>query len=209
MNRQETLFRISQLLSRFTEQVKILNSNGEFSINIHAENILINILNTIYTCNLKNVNYEENKIYPSIDLRDYDKRIAIQVTSTSNLDKIKHTLLEFVSNELYKDFDTLYIYIITEKQKKYKQSSIDEIIGDKIRFTTEKEIDFVTSNMNETEYYQVSASVLDKKTLERELLPLQEISDNHTKILLTLDDVNSGTNHEGIKHLNVIDWLLE
>ena len=41
MNRQETLFRISQLLSRFTEQVKILNSNGEFSINIHAENILI------------------------------------------------------------------------------------------------------------------------------------------------------------------------
>ena len=122
MNRQETLFRISQLLSRFTEQVKILNSNGEFSINIHAENILINILNTIYTCNLKNVNYEENKIYPSIDLRDYDKRIAIQVTSTSNLDKIKHTLSEFVSNELYKDFDTLYIYIITEKQKKYKNS---------------------------------------------------------------------------------------
>ena len=59
MNRQETLFRISQLLARFTEQVKILNSNGEFSINIHAENILINILNTIYACNLKNVNYEE------------------------------------------------------------------------------------------------------------------------------------------------------
>ena len=141
MNRQETLFRISQLLARFTEQVKILNSNGEFSINVHAENILINILNTIYACNLKNVNYEENKIYPSIDLRDYDKRIAIQVTSTSNLDKIKHTLACFISNELYKDFDTLYIYIITEKQKKYKQSSIDEIIGDKIKFTTEYIID--------------------------------------------------------------------
>ncbi|MBQ8204417.1 MAG: SMEK domain-containing protein [Alistipes sp.] len=136
MNRQETLFRISQLLSRFTEQVKILNSNGEFSINIHAENILINILNIIYDCNLKNVNYEENKIYPSIDLRDYDKRIAIQVTSTSSLDKIKHTLSGFISNELYKNFDTLYVYIITEKQKKYKQSSIDEIIGDKIKFTT-------------------------------------------------------------------------
>jgi len=141
MNRQETLFRISQLLSRFTEQVKILNSNGEFSINIHAENILIKILNTIYACNLKNVNYEENKIYPSIDLRDYDKRIAIQVTSTSSLDKIKHTLACFISNELYKDFDTLYICIITEKQKKYKQSYIDEIIEGKIKFTTEYIID--------------------------------------------------------------------
>lgn len=53
MNQQKLLFRISQLLSRFTEQVKILNSNGEFSINIHAENILINILNIIYDCNLK------------------------------------------------------------------------------------------------------------------------------------------------------------
>lgn len=53
MNQQEILFRISQLLSRFTEQVKILNSNGEFSINIHAENILINILNIIYDCKLK------------------------------------------------------------------------------------------------------------------------------------------------------------
>lgn len=141
MNQLETLFRISQLLSRFTEQVKILNSNGEFSINIHAENILINILNIIYDCRLKNVNYEEGKTYPSIDLRDYDKRLAIQVTSTSNLDKIKNTLSGFISNDLYKNFDTLYIYIITEKQKKYKQSSIDEIIENKIRFTTECIID--------------------------------------------------------------------
>ena len=65
MNQQKLLFRISQLLSRFTEQVKILNSNGEFSINIHAENILINILNIIYDCNLKNINYEEGKTYQS------------------------------------------------------------------------------------------------------------------------------------------------
>lgn len=96
MNQQNILFRISQLLSRFTEQVEILNSNGEFSINVHAENILIGILNTIYECNLENVNYNENKIYPAIDLRDYENRIAIQVTSTANLEKIKHTLSESI-----------------------------------------------------------------------------------------------------------------
>ena len=45
MNQEYKLYRISQLLSRFREQAKILNSNGEFSINIHAENILINLLN--------------------------------------------------------------------------------------------------------------------------------------------------------------------
>lgn len=141
MNQQEFLFRISQLLSRFTEQVKILNSNGEFSINIHAENILVHILNIIFDCNLKNVNYEENKIYPSIDLRDINKRIAIQVTSTSNIEKIKQTLSGFIEKGLFKDFDTLFVYIITEKQKTYKQSSLDDIIEQKFTFSVENIID--------------------------------------------------------------------
>ncbi len=73
----------------------------------------------------------------------------------------------------------------------------------------EKEVDFVATDMNEVEYYQVSASVLDEKTLKRELAPLQEIKDNYPKILLTLDDIGSGANYEGIKQINVIDWLLE
>ncbi len=141
MEQQKILFRISQLLSRFTEQVKILNSNAEFSINIHAENILIDVLNVIFDCELKNVNYKVNKIYPSIDLRDNNKRIAIQVTSSSNLNKIKHTLSEFIANELYKDFDTLYIYIITEKQTSYKQESIDDIIKNQFVFPIEHIID--------------------------------------------------------------------
>lgn len=73
----------------------------------------------------------------------------------------------------------------------------------------EKEVDFICTNMNEIEYYQVSASVLDEKTLERELAPLQEIKDNYPKILLTLDEIGSGANYDGIKQINVIDWLLQ
>ena len=72
----------------------------------------------------------------------------------------------------------------------------------------EKEVDFVATNMNEVEYYQVCASVLDEKTLERELAPLKEIKDNYPKILLTLDDIGNGANYEGIRQINVIDWLL-
>lgn len=73
----------------------------------------------------------------------------------------------------------------------------------------EKEVDFVATNMNEVEYYQVCASVLDEKTLERELAPLKEIKDNYPKILLTLDDIGNGANYEGIRQINVIDWLLK
>lgn len=141
MNQQNILLRISQLLSRFSEQVKILNSNSEFSINVHAENILIKILNVIFDCDLKNVNYEENKNYPSIDLRDENKRIAIQVTSTSTLEKVKHTLSQFVSNNLYADFDQLYIYIITEKKGKYNQEIINRITEGKFEFSSDHIID--------------------------------------------------------------------
>lgn len=141
MNQEYKLYRISQLLSRFKEQVTILNANGEFSINIHAENILIRLLNEIFDCDLKNVNYEEGKTYPSIDLRDKTKRLSIQVTSTANFEKIKHTLNQYLENELYHEFDTLYIFILTQKQEKYDQSKIDKIINGKFHFDVKEIID--------------------------------------------------------------------
>jgi len=74
---------------------------------------------------------------------------------------------------------------------------------------SEKEVDFVAKNFNGLEYYQVSASVLDETTLRRELSPLESIQDHFPKILLTLDEVPKSANFNGIRHLNLIDWLLE
>lgn len=74
---------------------------------------------------------------------------------------------------------------------------------------SEKEVDFVASNIDGILYVQVSASVLDENTLKRELASLEAISDHYPKILLTLDEIGTGTNYNGIRHLNLIDWLLE
>lgn len=74
---------------------------------------------------------------------------------------------------------------------------------------SEKEVDFVASNIDGILYVQVSASVLDENTLKRELDSLEAISDHYPKILLTLDEIGTGTNYNGIRHLNLIDWLLE
>ena len=41
-----------------------------------------------------------------------------------------------------------------------------------------------------TEYYQVSETVLDPNTLNRELAPLEAINDQYPKFLLTLDELN-------------------
>ncbi|MBS5062894.1 MAG: ATP-binding protein [Hungatella hathewayi] len=73
----------------------------------------------------------------------------------------------------------------------------------------EKEVDFVASNVEGITYYQVSATVLDETTLIRELEPLEKIPDHHPKVLLTLDEIGAGTNYNGIKQVNLLNWLLE
>jgi predicted AAA+ superfamily ATPase len=72
----------------------------------------------------------------------------------------------------------------------------------------EKEVDFIASDTNGIYYYLVSASVLDETTLSRELEELKKIQDNHPKYLLTLDDIMPNTNHDGIRQINVLDWLI-
>ena len=48
----------------------------------------------------------------------------------------------------------------------------------------------------------------NESTFDREMTPLKNIKDNYEKIVLTLDKFSVG-NYEGIKVINLIDWLLE
>lgn len=70
-----------------------------------------------------------------------------------------------------------------------------------------KEIDFVARKNDNVYYYQVTASMVEESTFERELAPLKSIGDNYPKIVLTLDRFTLG-NYDGIEVLNAIDWLL-
>jgi predicted AAA+ superfamily ATPase len=72
----------------------------------------------------------------------------------------------------------------------------------------EKEVDFVAEGSRGTEYYQVSDTVRDKATLARELAPLDAIRDHNPKFLLTRD-YDPPASHNGIKQLNVFQWLME
>lgn len=69
------------------------------------------------------------------------------------------------------------------------------------------EVDFVAQKQGILTYYQVTANITAEETFEREMRPLRGIQDNYEKIVLTLDRFSLG-NYEGIKVMNVIDWLL-
>lgn len=57
-------------------------------------------------------------------------------------------------------------------------------------------------------YIQVTADMTAEETFNREIAPLKNIKDNYEKIILTLDKNTLG-NYDGIKVLNLLDWLLE
>ena len=70
------------------------------------------------------------------------------------------------------------------------------------------EVDFVAQKNGEIIYYQVTTSLIDQQTFERELSSLRSIKDNYRKYVLTLDKLTIG-NYEGIEVVNAIDWLLK
>ncbi len=68
------------------------------------------------------------------------------------------------------------------------------------------EIDFVAMNREGSVYIQVSATVRNEETLERELAPLRAVRDFYPRLLLTLDE-DPDADYDGIKRTNVLDWL--
>lgn len=70
------------------------------------------------------------------------------------------------------------------------------------------EVDFVVSNANEKIYYQVTQTMISEQTKERELRPMMQIRDNYEKIILTMDKVFAAS-VDGVKIINLIDWLLD
>lgn len=76
------------------------------------------------------------------------------------------------------------------------------------------EVDFIAINEEGESYYQVAWTLMGegndsegKSILERELYPLDRIRDHNPKYLLTMDFAPV-TSHNGIKQINVLDWLL-
>ena len=84
-----------------------------------------------------------------------------------------------------------------------RRSGYEVYVG---QYGTDGEVDFVAIKNGRVEYYRVAQTTLDDKVLERELAPMKKIRDNFPKYLLTLDDLFSEMNYEGIEKRNVLKY---
>lgn len=125
---------------------------------------------------------------------------------------------QLATQEKYYLVDTGLLNILTGKERTTDRGHILENVvylellrrGNKIWTGTSRnsEVDFVCkTKTGDIEYFQVAWQMASESTLEREFGALEKIKDNYSKFLLTTDSFTQDRN--GVKHLNVFQWLLE
>jgi len=70
-----------------------------------------------------------------------------------------------------------------------------------------KEVDFIAEKENRKIYLQVTYLLASLDTIEREFSALKMIKDNYPKYVISMDKI-FGTDFEGIKRNNLVDFLL-
>jgi len=193
-------------MSRFVAQIEGATAMSRTDINKVAETILIPLLAEVYGyTNLKNLNYTEDSNYPGIDLGDETARVAFQVTSTSDSDKVKHTLIQFVENKFYEKYDKLIIYILKKKQKSYSGSGYEKIIQGNFTFDKDKDIwdyrDILkeVANFQSVDKARQVERILEDNFAEGRTLIEWEVVDNVERIVSEYSQLFVGREEESKK----------
>lgn len=124
MKRAELLGIVAHYLTHLRMSVEASNSLNLQDLNVHAEAFFRDLLNLALGFRLTNINIVE-KNARAIDLGDETNRIAIQVTSTSDFAKLKHTFSGFTDCKLHSRYDRLIVLIIGKK-KHYRESALGD-----------------------------------------------------------------------------------
>lgn len=127
-------------IAQLRYQVEAASAMGSYDTHKVAENLMCGLLRELCDWpNLRNLNPEQAN-FPGIDLADDTARVAVQVTATADIAKVKHTVEKFVSHDLNRRYDRLIIYVLTNKQGSYSQTSIDTVADGKFNLSANEDI---------------------------------------------------------------------
>ncbi|CAI8928349.1 SMEK domain-containing protein [Methylocaldum szegediense] len=128
------------LLAQLRREVESASAMQLYDTHKVAEQVICGVMRELYGfTGLRNLNAEHGN-FPGIDLADDVGRIAVQVTATPDLPKIKDTLKTFLKHGLHERYDRLIVYILTVKQDGYSQSAIDAITNGYFSFSADTDI---------------------------------------------------------------------
>lgn len=140
MKHLDLLNEFRELIAQLRNQVEAASAMGLYDTHKVAEDVMCGLLRELCDWpNLRNLNREQNN-FPGIDLADDNARVAIQVTATADIAKVKNTLEKFVSHGLEQRYGRLIIYVLSTKQGSYSQSAVDTAAGEKFRLSSSEDI---------------------------------------------------------------------
>jgi hypothetical protein len=115
-----------ELMSQLVTQVEAASAMQMYDINKVSENLVLGVLRELYGWrHLRNLNSTEKANFPGIDLADDVAGVAVQVTGTPTLDKIKSTVGTFLKHGLDGKYKRVVVYVLGRKQTSYSQDAID------------------------------------------------------------------------------------
>lgn len=128
-------------MSQLASQVEAASAMQLYDIHKVSENLVLGVLRELYGWKqLRNLNASERTNFPGIDLADDVAGVAVQVTGTPTLDKIKSTVGTFLKHGLDKKYQRVIVYVLGRKQASYSQDAIDRAGNGKFRLDTGKDI---------------------------------------------------------------------
>lgn len=187
--RERLIKEITNYLAFLRSQVELLNSLTLTDINKISENFYRDFLNILFGYSLININIEE-KNAAAIDLGDLKAKLAIQVTSTKTLEKIKKTHKSFVQRKLHLQYDRLVVLNIVAKCDHRTKSlgTTSDLV-----FDIEKDVWDVTDLLRSIDGYEVDDLEKVKSFLEKNIkitLPVTKL-EAETSTLIKLIEVLS------------------
>jgi len=110
---------------------------------------------------------------------------------------LRHTVLKYETKDIHKILENIvYQHLLINDFNIY------------VGHEKGKEIDFIAEKQDKRIYIQVAYLLHEEQTRERETDNLLKIEDNHPKLIITLDEYNTG-NIKGIKVIHAIDFLIK
>ncbi|HIF60352.1 MAG TPA: hypothetical protein EYQ26_12815 [Rhodospirillales bacterium] len=141
MKHLELINQFREGLAEVSREVELSSAMCLYDINSICENLFCGVFRELYGLSgLRNLNEDEKKNFPGIDLADDQNRVAIQITSDKTLEKVKDTIKKIKTYKLYEKYDRFIVYCLSAKQGSYSQASIDRECDGKLKLNASKDI---------------------------------------------------------------------
>jgi hypothetical protein len=105
MKQQELVTQARDLLAEISTKISLSSKNNLLDINQVAEGLVLRLIRIAWNNPMmRSLNADEKKNYPGIDLADDSQRVAVQVTATPTMAKIKTAIKTFLKFDLDRQY---------------------------------------------------------------------------------------------------------